>query len=93
MSPIVHPVVDIFLLGFITASSLAAVLFFLRFWKDTRDLLFAAFALFFLAQAASDTLVLGYSHPNEGSGWLFQFRLLSILVVLGAILWKNRSTR
>jgi hypothetical protein len=33
------------------------------------------------------------SHPNEGSFWLFLVRLLSILVVLGAILWKNAGKR
>jgi uncharacterized membrane protein HdeD (DUF308 family) len=89
MSPMVHPVLDIFLLGFITASSLGAALFFFRFWKTSRDLLFLAFAIFFLAQASSSTIVLAFPHPNEGTGWLFLLRLLSVLVVLGAILWKN----
>jgi len=34
--------------------------------------------------------MLGLTHPNEGSFWLFMFRLLSILGILIAILWKNR---
>jgi Family of unknown function (DUF5985) len=89
MSPIVHPVMDTFLLGFIAACSLAASLFFLRFWKSTRDVLFLAFAVFFFAQAGSNVAVLGLSRPNEGTGGLFLLRLLSVLVVLAAILWKN----
>jgi uncharacterized membrane protein HdeD (DUF308 family) len=93
MSPITHPLVDTFLLGFIAASSLAAALFFLRFWKNTRDALFLAFALFFCAQACGHVIVLTLSHPNEGTGWLFLFRLLSVLVVLSAILWKNAGER
>jgi len=89
MSPIVHPVADTFLLGFIGASSLVAMLFFLRFWKATRDFLFLAFAVFFLVQGSSYVLALRYAHPNEGSFGLFLLRLLSVLVLLAAILRKN----
>ena len=89
LSPLVHPTLDIFLLGFVVAASLAAALFFLRFWKNTRDLLFLAFTVFFLVQAITQTLVLAYAHPNEGSVGLFLLRLLSVLVILAAILWKN----
>ena len=89
LSPIEHPTLDIFLLGFVVAASLAAALFFLRFWKNTQDLLFLAFMVFFLVQAITQTLVLGYAHPNEGSIGLFLLRLLSVLVILAAILWKN----
>ncbi|HEY1215530.1 MAG TPA: DUF5985 family protein [Bryobacteraceae bacterium] len=89
LSPIEHPTLDIFLLGFVVAASLAAALFFLRFWKNTRDLLFLAFTVFFLVQAVTQSLVLGYAHPNEGSIGLFLLRLLSVLVILAAILWKN----
>ena len=91
MNPINHPLADIFLLGFIAASSLVAGLFFLRFWKATRDYLFLAFALFFIIQGGSDAIVVNLSHPNEGSLWLFLLRLVSILAVFGAILWKNAS--
>ena len=93
MSAIVHPIADTFLLGFIAASSLAAGLFFLRFWKNTRDILFLAFAIFFAAQASSSAVVLDLAHPNEGAGWLFLLRVLSVLVVLGAVLWKNAGER
>jgi hypothetical protein len=93
MSPIIHPVADTFLIGFIAAGSLVAGLFFLRFWKSTRDLLFLAFAVFFFAQAFGNSAALGFPHPNEGSGWLFLLRLLSDLVVLAAILWKNAEKR
>ncbi len=93
MSPISHPLADVFLLGCITASSLTIGLFFLRFWKATRDILFLAFAVFFVIQGGSHAFVVSLSHPNEGSFWLFLVRLLSILVVLAAILWKNASKR
>jgi len=93
MNPLSHPLADIFLLGVITTSSLVASLFFLRFWRSTKDLLFLAFAVFFVIEGGSHAFVVSLSHPNEGSVWLFLVRLLSILAVLGAILWKNSSKR
>lgn len=93
MNSIVHPLADIFLLGVITASSVVVALFFLGFWRSTRDVLFLAFAVFFLIQGGTHAFIVNLSHPNEGNIWLFLVRLVSILVVLGAILWKNAARR
>ncbi|MGC1784605.1 MAG: DUF5985 family protein [Acidobacteriaceae bacterium] len=93
MNPISHPLADIFLLGCIAAASLIAGLFFLRFWRSTRDPLFLAFAAFFIIQGGSNAFIVSLSRPNEGSLWIFLIRLLSVLVVLGAILWKNTGKR
>ncbi|HEY5057119.1 MAG TPA: DUF5985 family protein [Acidobacteriaceae bacterium] len=89
LNPIQHPVLDIFLLGFIGSCSLCAAIFFLRFWRDTRDRLFLAFAAFFAIQGMLDIFALELGHPNEGTVTLFVLRLLSVLLVLGAILRKN----
>jgi uncharacterized membrane protein HdeD (DUF308 family) len=91
MSPMAHPLLDLFLLGFIAACSLVAGLFFLRFWRSTQDFLFVAFAVSFVIQGACDIVIVSLPHPNEGNLWVFLLRLLSILVVLGAIIWKNSS--
>lgn len=93
MSLISHPLADIFLLGVVAACYLLAGLFFLRFWKSTRDYLFLAFAAFFGIQGGSSCFIVSLSHPNEGSLWIGLVRLLSILAVLGAILWKNFGER
>lgn len=93
MNPISHPLADIFLLGVVTASYLLAGLFFLRFWWSTRDFLFLAFAVFFGIQGGSSVFIVSLSHPNEGSLWIGLVRLLSILAVLGAVLWKNMEKR
>lgn len=93
LAPIGHPLLDVFLLGFVTASSLVAGLFFLRFWRETRDLLFLGFAAFFLIEALSETLALTLSRPNEGAAWLFLMRLGATVAVLGAIVWKNMAWR
>jgi uncharacterized membrane protein HdeD (DUF308 family) len=89
MAPIAHPLVDLFLLGFIAGCSLVAVLFFLRFWRDTRDTLFIGFAVFFLIQGCIDVLALAKSQPNVASPWIFCLHFASTLAVLLVILWKN----
>lgn len=89
MSPIQYPLADAFLLGFIAASSLVAALFFLRFWRDTRDPLFIAFAAFFALQGGVHAVLLDMERPNEGNVWLFLLRLSAVLVVAIAVLRKN----
>lgn len=91
IAPLSHPVLDIFLLGFLAAASLTAGLFFLRFWRDTRDELFFAFAVFFVIQGCSNAAVPQYHPMNLGTMWLFALRLFSILLILAAILRKNFS--
>lgn len=89
MSQLTHPILDFFLLGFIVACSLVAGLFFFKFWRATRDPIFLAFLVFFVAQGCTNAAILSLEHPNKGNAIVFTFRLLSVLVVLGAILWKN----
>lgn len=84
---------DVFLLGFITATSFAAVLFFLKFWRTTRDILFAAFAGYFLLEGVDRIGRLFYVHPNEASPWVFLVRLLALLLIVAAILQKNYGKR
>ena len=89
MSPIQFPNLDNFLLGFIAACSLIAGFFFLRFYRSTRDPLFLAFLIFFVVQGCTNAPILELSQPNLGTPMIFLVRLLSVLVVLAAILWKN----
>ncbi|MGC2298057.1 MAG: DUF5985 family protein, partial [Acidobacteriaceae bacterium] len=60
-----------FLLGVITTCSLLAGLFFLRFWRDTRDSLFLNFALAFIIEGINRIVMLFYANPNEGSPWVY----------------------
>lgn len=69
MSPIAHLHADIFLLGFVVASSLIAALFFLRFWRDTRDPLFVAFSAFSRCRASASCTCCGWHiRMRETSG-------------------------
>ena len=89
LAPVRHLALDLFLLGFAAGLSLTAALFFLRFWRDTRDFLFLGFAAFFLILGGTNVVVLDLAHPNEGSAWIFLLRLLSTLIVVAVILIKN----
>lgn len=89
VAPITHPRLDLFLLGYIAAVSGVAALFFLRFWRQTRDFLFLAFAVFFAIQGASRTLGLSTADPNLPIGWVYILRLLAVVVIVIAILRKN----
>lgn len=78
-----------FLLGIIATSSIMAGIFFLKFWKRTRDFLFIAFAVAFIIEGGSRASVLLLEKPNEGSPWIYLVRLLASLLILFAILKKN----
>jgi uncharacterized membrane protein HdeD (DUF308 family) len=82
-----------FLLGVIATSSMTAGIFFLKFWKHTRDSLFLAFGLAFIIEGLNRIAVLTVAHPNEGSPWIYLVRLLAFLLILAAILRKNYGVR
>lgn len=84
--------ISAFLLGVIAMSSLTAGVFFLRFWRDTRDSLFLAFAVAFLIEALNRVASLLLVQPNEGTPWIYIVRLFAFLLILGAIVNKNRGT-
>lgn len=66
-------------------------LFFLRFWRTTRDRLFAAFSAAFWVLAVQ-RLALALTEPvEEWRTGLYAIRLLGFLLILGAIIDKNRS--
>jgi uncharacterized membrane protein HdeD (DUF308 family) len=75
-----------------TASFIAGV-FFLRFWRDTRDSLFLAFAIAFIIEGCNRCAMLLLSQPNEGSPWIYVVRLFAFLLILGGIVNKNRVRR
>ena len=89
LGPLSHPMLDTFLLGFVCASCLVAAIFFLRFWRSTRDALFMAFTIFFAIEGANEAYTATLSHPNVGNFEVTLIRLLAVLGILGAILWKN----
>lgn len=80
-----------FVAGGICMAYLVAGLFFLRFWTETRDRLFAAFAVAFFVLASNRALLVLFREAHEAHSWLYLVRLLAYLVILAAILDKNRT--
>ncbi|HEX4004677.1 MAG TPA: DUF5985 family protein [Acidobacteriaceae bacterium] len=84
--------IDAFLLGVIATSSLLSGLFFLRFWRDTRDSLFLNFALAFIIEGINRSVMMLSSHPNEASPWVYLVRTFAFLLILAGIVHKNRRS-
>jgi hypothetical protein len=80
-----------FLSGFVVAGFLLAGLFFLRFWRRTRDTLFLAFAVSFWLLALNQALLVFSNVPAEERSWLYLLRLLAFALILVAIGLKNRK--
>ena len=76
-----------FLSGALTMGYLVATLFFLRFWRESRDRLFAFFAAaFFLL--ATQRLLIALTEPADV---LYLVRLAAFVLILVAIVDKNRG--
>jgi hypothetical protein len=83
-------------LSFLYAASatgaLMAGVFFLRFWRDTRDRLFAFFAAAFWLLGLSWAL-LGLSSPTEETRpFIYAIRLVAFLLIIVGIVDKNRAS-
>ena len=61
------------MLGVISALSLMAAVFFVRFWRETRDIFFLPFVVFFLTEVVNRVILLLSTHPNEGSVWIYLY--------------------
>jgi hypothetical protein len=79
-----------FMMGAIAMASCVAALFFLRFWRDTGDRLFLIFAAsFFLLAATRLGLVLSAVTQEANTHW-YWVRLIAFVLILVAIVDKNR---
>jgi hypothetical protein len=80
-----------FLLGVIVTSSLVAGAYFFKFWKQTRDLLFLGFSAAFIVEGLNRVAMLFLEHPNAGNALIYGVRLFSYILILAAIVNKNRA--
>ena len=79
-----------FLSGAVTFGFLVAGLFFLRFWRRTRETLFVAFALAFWLLGLNQALLVFTDIPLEERSWLYLLRLAAFSLILVSIWRKNR---
>ncbi len=82
-----------FLSGAVALGFLVCGLFFLRFWKRTRDELFLAFSFAFALLGIGQTVLALAKIPTEEKGSLYLIRLAAFLLIIFAIYRKNRHQR
>lgn len=85
-------IVEGFLIGVIATTSLLAALYFLRFWRDSRDSLFLWFAAAFFIEGVNRTARIFVAHPSEASPWVFVVRCCAFLIIVAGIISKNRRS-
>ena len=84
--------IELLISGAIVMGYAVAGLFFLRFWRETRDRLFLIFAgAFWILGIQRLALVLSRDMVEDDTG-LYLVRLFAFLLILGAIVDKNRSS-
>ena len=82
-----------FLLGIIVTCSIVASGFFWKFYRQTHDTLFLAFAAAFFIEGINRISFLMIDTPNEGSPAIYAVRLVAFLLILAAIVRKNWGSR
>ena len=82
-----------FLSGAVAMGFAVCALFFLRFWRRTREELFLAFAFAFLLLSVGQTILALANIPTEERGSIYLLRLAAFLLILVAIYRKNRRAR
>jgi hypothetical protein len=78
-----------FIGGALTLSYLVLGLYFVKFWRRTRDSLFISFACAFWLLAANQSLVSTFGSYDLDLGWTYLLRLLAFMLIIAAIVRKN----
>ena len=81
-----------FLAGAIAMGFAAAALFFLKFWRDSGQGLFLAFAGSFALLALAQILLTLMPVPLEERAWVYLLRLLAFSLIIAAVWRHNRAT-
>ncbi len=80
-----------FLSGALALAYFVAGVYFLRFWRRTRDRLFLSFGFAFWLLALNQILAAAFGAGDERTGWTYLLRVIGFLLILAAIIRKNLS--
>ncbi len=83
----------LYMSGAMMTCCLAIGLFFIRFWRQTHDRLFLIFGIAFFILGAERMILASQSVENETSSTVFLVRLAAFILIIFAIIDKNRSAR
>ena len=81
------------LVGYIFCASLAASLFFLKFWRATHDQLFVAFAIVFAIEGITRLIGAFVTLPDDQIPYIYLARLFAYLILIASIVYKNRRRK
>lgn len=82
-----------FLDGATAIACCAIALFFLRFWRETRDRLFGILALAFLVFAVNRGILTALGKDDEARTFVYVVRFVAFALIALAIVDKNRPRR
>ena len=82
----------VFFQGICVMAASAIALVFLRFWRDSQDRLFAYFAAGFALLGVNWVLLGAGNYSAESRAYIYALRLVAFLVIIAAIIDKNRTT-
>ena len=85
MSPFLH--------GATMLASFAVAVFFLKYWRQTQDRLFAVFAAAFTLFGINRVVLHQLSADSEARTWVYALRAAAFFAILGAIVDKNVPRR
>jgi hypothetical protein len=81
-----------FLSGAVALGYLVAAMFFLRFWKRTRDVLFLFFSVAFALLSVGQVVVASANIYVEDSSAAYLVRLGAFAIIIFAVWRKNRPS-
>ena len=82
---------SLFIAGMLTSAYAVAGVFFLRFWVTSKDRLFAIFATSFFVLGLQRVALVAASRNEMDTTWIYVIRLVAFLLIIFAIIDKNRS--
>lgn len=85
------PETIVFLQGIAAMGAWVSGLFFLRFWRDSRDPLFGFFAAAFWLLALSWTSLALFSPTDDARPYVYGLRLVAFALIIAGIIVKNRE--
>ncbi len=85
--------VHLMMLGALTMASITAIVFFLRFWRTSRDRLFLFFAGAFAVLAVDWVAVAAFGQLESVRHYVYLVRAGAFLLIILGIVDKNRRQR
>jgi uncharacterized membrane protein HdeD (DUF308 family) len=87
-----NPEISLFVSGVLASSYAIAALFFFKFWRQTRDRLFAYFSAAFALLVVQRIVLAVTVGQRADPGVYYLIRLIAFVLILVAIVEKNRSS-